>query len=89
MEQRDQRGGRALHYTYGYGPEIYAIRKAPRGTYRVEVDYYSDDETKLSAETLAHVVIHKRGRGGLTREERFIVLSVDQEHRLLATVEME
>lgn len=75
-------------FNYGYGPEIYTIRNAPRGTYRVEIDYYSSDQTNVSLETLAHVIIAERTpRGAIERRELFVVLAVDEEHRVLTTIE--
>ena len=76
--------------TFGFGPEIYRLPNAPRGKYMLAVDYYSDDETHVSLETLVHVVIHARGRGGrIGRREHFVVLARAEENRVLTTLEME
>jgi len=71
-------------YTFGYGPEIYTVRKAPRGTYRLAIDYYADDETRVSLETLVHVIVHHRGR----RTEHFFVLQKQEENFEFTTLEM-
>lgn len=43
--QQTRRGGRVSNdMTEGYGPEEYLIRKAPNGLYRIESDYYAQDE---------------------------------------------
>lgn len=76
-------------YTYGFGPEIYRIAKAPRGNYRLEVHYYSDDETTIGTEALVHVVIYQRGRRGLQRSDHFVVLKTAEERQLLTTVRVE
>ena len=40
-----ERGGRVSNdMTEGYGPEEYLIRSAPNGLYRVESDYYAQDD---------------------------------------------
>ena len=69
---------------FGYGPQIYTIRNAPRGTYRVDIDYYSTDETNVSQETLAHVIVVQGGE----RRELFLVLSALKERRSLTAVEV-
>jgi hypothetical protein len=71
-------------YTFGYGPEIYALPKAPPGTYRLAIDYYAEDETRVSLETLVHVIVHHRGR----RTEHFLVLGEEKENFELTTIEM-
>jgi hypothetical protein len=71
-------------YTFGFGPQIYRLRKAPRGTYRLEIDYYSDDETTIASETLVHVIIHRRGQ----RSDHFLVMSEVEEHREFAKIDM-
>ena len=43
--QQTRRGGRVSNdMTEGYGPEEYLIRKAPKGLYRIESDYYAQDD---------------------------------------------
>lgn len=77
-------------YIFGFGPEIYRIANAPRGEYRIKMHYYSDDDTNVSLETLAHVVIYTRGRrGAIERREHFIVMSIADEERALTTVRLE
>lgn len=71
-------------FTFGFGPEIYTLRHAPRGDYRLDIDYYMSDTTNLSLETLAHVIVYTRGR----RHEHFVVLQFDEEHRTLETIRM-
>jgi hypothetical protein len=71
-------------YIYGYGPEIYTIRNAPRGDYRLDIDYYMADNTDVSLQTLAHVIVYVRGQ----RHEHFVVLQTNAEHRTLETIRM-
>ena len=70
-------------YTFGFGPEIYTLPHAPRGKYRIALDYYSDDETTIAAETLVHVIVHRRGQ----RTEHFFVLSEVKENFEFATID--
>jgi len=72
-------------YTFGYGPEIYTLPKAPRGTYRLAIDYYSDDETHVSTEALVHVIVNRRGR----RTEHFFVLQKEEENFEFTRIEMQ
>jgi Flp pilus assembly protein TadD len=76
-------------YTFGFGPEIYRIAKAPRGEYRLEVDYFSDDTTTIGTEALVHVVVYQRGRRGMQRSDHFIVLKTAEERQVLTTVRVE
>jgi Flp pilus assembly protein TadD len=76
-------------YTFGFGPEIYRLAKAPRGDYRLEVDYYSDDTTTIGAEALVHIVVYQRGRSGMQRKDHFIVLRSAKERQVLTTVRVE
>ena len=70
--------------TGGFGPEIYSIAKAPRGTYRISVQYYSEDRTEVSAATLVHVIVTARGR----RQDHTLLLSNAKELNEVATVQM-
>ncbi|HEY0141083.1 MAG TPA: VIT domain-containing protein [Thermoanaerobaculia bacterium] len=83
--QQSAAGGRVTGgMIFGYGPQMYTIRNAPRGTYRVDIDYYSVDETNVTQETLAHVVVMQGGE----RRELFLVLSAVEERRTLTSVEV-
>jgi len=69
-------------YVFGYGPQIYTLPHAPRGGYQINADYYSDDESNVSLESLAHVIVHKRGK----RTDHFVVLRFDDETKRVTTV---
>ncbi|HKR65904.1 MAG TPA: VIT domain-containing protein [Thermoanaerobaculia bacterium] len=71
-------------YTFGYGPEIYTLQHAPKGQYKVMLDYYSQDGTDVSLEALAHVIVNNRGE----RSDYFFVLSEAKENLLLTTVDV-
>ncbi len=72
-------------YVFGYGPQIYTLQHAPAGEYRIEADYYSDDETNVSLESLAHVIVHERGR----RTDHIVVMRFDDEKKMVTTLRME
>lgn len=76
-------------YTFGFGPEIYRIAHAPRGDYRLELHYFSDDETNVGKETLAHIIVYTRGRRGVERKEHFMVLKGQEERQVITTVRLE
>lgn len=81
----DSEGGGKLTggYTFGYGPQIYTIRDAPPGTFRVTMDYYSEDRTNVSLESLVHVIVQRGGE----RRDLFYVMSEAKEKQLLTTIE--
>jgi Ca-activated chloride channel homolog len=71
-------------YTFGYGPEIYTLHRAPKGQYQVMIDYWSVDGTEVSLETLVHVIVNAGGK----RSEYIKVLSEEKENLLLTTIEI-
>lgn len=53
-------GGRMSHdMTRGFGPEEFMLNKAPKGTYKVSVDYFSDRVQKISGPTILKVTLYK------------------------------
>jgi tetratricopeptide (TPR) repeat protein len=72
-------------FVFGYGPQIYSIETAPRGDYVINADYYSDDESNVSLESLAHVIVTKHGK----RSDYFVVMRFDDENKKVATVTMD
>ncbi len=56
--QNTRNGGRISNdFTQGYGPEEYLIRKAPKGTYRVQAHYYGNNRPLLSGKAILTVQI--------------------------------
>lgn len=74
--------------TNGFGPELYAIAHAPRGAYKVVIEYFGDDRTEVSAETLVHVIVTTRGRFGTTRRDHTLLLSRGKERTEVTTAEV-
>lgn len=88
--RKSKHGGElSADITGGFGPEIYAIARAPRGPYKVVLEYYGDDQTEISAETLVHVIVITRGRFGVHRRDHTLLLSHKKERMDVATVELE
>jgi len=81
----ESKGGGKLTggYTFGYGPQIYTIGDAPPGTFHVSMDYYSQDRTNVSLESLVHVIVQRGGE----RRDLFYVMSEAKENQLLTTIE--
>jgi len=75
--------------TEGYGPEIYVSRGGSHGKYRIDVQYYSSDNTEVSRETLAHVIVLTRGRFGVKRNDYVLVLSHADERGNVVDVDLQ
>jgi hypothetical protein len=53
-------GGRLTQdVTQGYGPEMFLLKKAPRGTYKVMAKYFSSDAARASARTKVYATIFR------------------------------
>ena len=53
-------GGKlTIDVTDGYGPEMYVLRHAVNGQYRVRLVYYSDDDTKTSSKTKVYLDFYR------------------------------
>jgi hypothetical protein len=62
-------GGRISHdFTRGLGPEQFLLKKAVKGKYKVEVNYYGDTQVKLAGATTIMVEVYTGyGTPGQTR----------------------
>lgn len=64
--------------TEGYGPEAFMLKNAPKGEYKVLVDYYADDVQKISGPTVLKVTIFTNyGRSNENKET--IIVRLDKE----------
>jgi hypothetical protein len=52
-------GKLTIDVTGGYGPEMYVLRHAIDGQYRVRLVYYSDDNTKTSSKTKVYLDFYR------------------------------
>ncbi len=70
-------GGRITQdVTQGYGPEMFVLRDAIPGTYRVKVKYYASDVRRVSARTRVLVTIYENwGRSDERRTKKTVVLA--------------
>jgi hypothetical protein len=68
--------------TTGFGPETYTIPRMAAGPYQIALHYYAGDDTRMTMETLVHVIIYVRGQ----RQDRFIALTAKDEREVVATV---
>ena len=65
-------GGRISHdFTRGLGPEQFLLKKAVKGRYKVEVNYYGDTQVKLAGETTLLVEIYTNY--GTPRQKRNLI----------------
>jgi len=62
--------------TQGFGPEMYMIRKAKYGKYKIRVKYFSKDRNRASARTRVFVTIYKNWG---TKKEQMIQKAVTLE----------
>ncbi len=60
-EHRDTRLGGHLStdVTQGYGPEMYVLRKAPPGEYKLQAHYFSTDANRASTRTRVYVSVYR------------------------------
>ncbi|GGA95612.1 hypothetical protein GCM10011511_18680 [Puia dinghuensis] len=65
-------GGRISHdFTQGLGPEQFLLKKAVKGRYKVEVNYYGDTQVKLAGETTLLVEVYTHY--GTPQQQRSLV----------------
>jgi tetratricopeptide (TPR) repeat protein len=70
-------GGRISHdFTRGLGPEQFLLKKAVKGSYKVEVNYYGDTQVQLAGETTIMAEIYTN-------------YGTPQQHRSIITLQMQ
>ncbi|RDC56763.1 DUF2135 domain-containing protein [Pedobacter chinensis] len=71
---RTKIGGRISNdFTSGYGPEQFMIKKAVKGKYKIEVNYYGDRQINISGPTTVTAEIYTRYATG-QQQRKIIVL---------------
>lgn len=71
-------GGRISDdFTEGFGPEQFILKKATKGKYRIDINYYSDRQTTISGPTtiMAEIYLHY---GMPNEEKRIITLQMEK-----------
>jgi Ca-activated chloride channel family protein len=78
---RTKAGGRISDdFTSGYGPEQFMIKKAIKGRYKIEVNYYGDSQLSISgpATVMAEIYTHY---GSTNQERKIIALQLSGEQK--------
>jgi len=76
---RTEIGGRLSHdMTRGFGPEQFLLKKAIKGTYKIEIDYYGDTQATLAGPTtiMAELFTHY---GTAEEKKELIVLQMKKD----------
>lgn len=69
-------GGRISHdFTRGLGPEQFMLKKAVKGRYKVEVNYYGDTQVKLAGETTVLIAVYT-GYGTPAQQRSLVTLQM-------------
>jgi tetratricopeptide (TPR) repeat protein len=71
-------GGRMSNdFTRGYGPEQFMLKKAINGTYKVQINYYGDQQFKFSGPTTVLAEIYTHYSDG-RQERKLITLQMEK-----------
>jgi hypothetical protein len=81
-------GGRITQdVVQGYGPEMYVLRRAPRGRFAIRAHYFAKDRNRASARTKVYATITEGwGTPGERTVEKVIALGDSREWHDLATL---
>ncbi|MCH5376935.1 MAG: VWA domain-containing protein, partial [Planctomycetes bacterium] len=91
-QNRDTRGGGHLtqDVTDGFGPEMYTLPRAAKGTYRILADYYSTDANRTGSRTRVYLTIYELpGQKQQRVTHRAVLLNNQKEKQVVAEVKME
>ena len=78
---RTKAGGRLSDdFTSGYGPEQFMIKKAIKGTYKIEVNYYGDNQLSISGPTTIMAEIYTN-YGNANQKRKLIALQLSAEQK--------
>lgn len=71
---RTKIGGRISNdFTAGYGPEQFMIKKAPKGKYKIEVNYFGDRQINISGPTTVTAEIYTQYATGKQRRKVIVM----------------
>lgn len=63
-------GGRISNdFTTGFGPEQFMLKKAPSGEYKIEVNYYGDQQLSITGPTTVMAEIYTRYSTGVQQRK--------------------
>jgi len=84
-------GGRiSRDVTTGYGPELYILKSAPPGKYRIDVRYYASDRNRASVRTKVQALVYEgwgTPRERVTRKTATLLEGKQVQEILTVTVE--
>lgn len=89
-QHRDTRSGGKLtrDVTQGYGPEMYVLAKAPKGTYAVRAHYFASDRNRASARTKVYAtVIEGWGTPQERVTEKVVTLEIGKDKHDIVTIQ--
>jgi hypothetical protein len=73
--------------TQGYGPEMYVLRNAPKGKYRVDAHYFASDSNRTSVRTKVQVtIVEDWGTAQERVTDRVVTLEYGKDRHTIATV---
>ena len=72
-----QGGKMSRDFTRGYGPEVFSLKDAKPGTYRVEANYYGNSQQILSGSTTLQLSLQTHF-GSFQQEEQMITLRLQE-----------
>ncbi len=83
-----QSGGRLTRdVTQGYGPEMYVLRDAPKGTYQVDAVYFASDQNRASVRSKVGVtLIEDWGKPTERVTEKVVTLEYGRDRHAIATI---
>ncbi len=85
---RSKSGGRLTRdVTQGYGPEMYVLREAPKGTYQIDAVYFASDQNRTSVRSKVGVtLIEDWGKPTERVTEKVVTLEYGRDRHAIATV---
>jgi uncharacterized protein YfaP (DUF2135 family) len=73
--------------TRGYGPEMYVLRHAPKGKYRIDANYFASDANRTSVRTKVQVtIVENWGTAQEKVTDRVVALEYGKERHTIATL---
>ncbi len=75
--------------TQGYGPEMYILKKAPKGKFNIWVKYFASHQNRMSARTKVYAVIYKNwGRKNEQVIKKALTLGLNKEKHDILTLKV-
>ena len=82
-------GSMTTDVTTGFGPEMYILKQAKRGKYKISAHYFASDANRTATRTKVHVMIFERfGSATEAVRERVVTLETGKERHELDVVDV-